>query len=53
MSQPIKQGIMKLNIKVGRFVMECSFTSLYLSVPGIGYAFIGEGMTCFDSWDEL
>ena len=42
-----------MNITVGRFVVECSLTSFFVKVPGVGAAFIGEGMTCFDKWDDL
>jgi hypothetical protein len=42
-----------MSITIGTFVVEASFSSLYIRLPLIGAAFIGEGMTCFDSWKKL
>jgi hypothetical protein len=47
------KGVITMSITIGTFVVEASFSSLYIRLPLIGAAFIGEGMTCFDSWKKL
>jgi hypothetical protein len=41
-------------IKVNSFEIElCSLSSLYIHIPYIGEAFLGNGMTSFESWRSL
>lgn len=39
--------------KIGNFEIETHRASLFLRIPLLGQAFIGQGLTSFDSWRSL
>lgn len=40
-------------VKIGAFEMTYRSGGLYLRVPFVGAAYIGNGMTCWDRWAAI
>ena len=42
-----------MNIRINSLIIETHYKAIYIRIPFVGAAFIGGGMTAFDSWGEL
>jgi hypothetical protein len=47
------QGYSIILIKIVRFELELSLSSVFYRIPYIGQGYVGHGLTCFDHWSSL